>query len=464
MIRDAEVTENGIRLPPEVLGAVLTSKHMFRLIRQGVAVFVLVTYQGIAHGQSGPPSHGENTMTAQEKNRPLVIGKTEISTDVDWVYHVAWSPDSKHFAALGAKGSGDHTVYSVVVYDSTSRRAIQMLPIKRPGSISGDIAFSPDGKYLAAGIGVIALWETHTWQPVREIKGPYERGIVSGGVQSLAFSPDGRSLAVLYESVTWPETVTIATKEEGAAWVNKETASKKDGTYWEKLARGEILSHVSTIMVFDVETAKRTAVQAGIRPTAERAGRFTGNLAYTPNGTSLLASRVEHHHVKPGDHSPRIRTFLEVRDPRSGQIVKEIEGVHVMHITAVAVSPDGRFAATGTETLTKISTLNQPLIDNRDPVRLWDLSTGQLVKEYGPLRGGVKALRFSPNGKVLVSCQNDLENKETVWLWDVQTAQLLERVRTPRSGHEFFGCAISANGRTVAAPILNSIYLIDLQP
>jgi WD40 repeat protein len=134
-----------------------------------------------------------------------------------------------------------------------------------------------------------------------------------------------------------------------------------------------------------------------------------------------------------------------------------------MHITAVAVSPDGRFAATGTETLTKISTLNQPLIDNRDPVRLWDLSTGQLVKEYGPLRGGVKALRFSPNGKVLVSCQNDLENKETVWLWDVQAGQLLERVRTPRSGHEFFGCAVSANGRTVAAPVLNSIYLIDLQ-
>ena len=35
----------------------------------------------------------------------------------------------------------------------------QVLPIKNSGSISGGIAFSPDGKYLAAGIGVIGLWD-----------------------------------------------------------------------------------------------------------------------------------------------------------------------------------------------------------------------------------------------------------------------------------------------------------------
>lgn len=446
----------------------LAPRRSSPFIRLGaVLISALVVAVGAAYGQVDQPSHGEQPMAAQHQ-RQIVTGKEEISTGLDWVYRVAWSPDSRHFAVIGSKGSGDGKIYSVSVYDANTNKVIKTHPIKQPGSIAGDIAFSPDGKYLAAGIGVITLWDAHTWQPVRDIEGPHERRFVGGRVDSLAFSPDGKSLSVLYKSVTWPETVIIRTREEAAVWAKKEEAAKKDGTYSEKLAQGEILSHLPTVMAFDVETKKRSFVQvAGMNPMSGQFGRFTANLVYTVNGQYLLVSRRELHKLKPGEHHQE-ETFLEFRDPHTGQIVKEREGLHAMGLTAIAVSPDGKYVATGTNTLSKTSILNPftknyDLIDNKDPVRLWNLASGEKVMEYGQLRGAVKALAFSPNGNLLVSCQTDLEKKETLWLWDVASGQLIERVTTPRSGHEFFHCAMSPNGRFVAFPVVGTIYLIGLQ-
>src|SRR5262249_304433 len=53
------------------------------------------------------------------------------------------------------------------------------------------VAFSPDGRYLAAGsYGGAGLWDLTTWEP-REL-----RGQPGAGARSVAFSPDGSVLAV----------------------------------------------------------------------------------------------------------------------------------------------------------------------------------------------------------------------------------------------------------------------------
>lgn len=436
------------------------------LIRHGLTVVgaLLVTVHGIAWGQVDRLSTGERSMTAQHQ-RQIVIGKREIPTELDWVYRVAWSPDSKHFAVIGSKGSGDHTIYSVLVYDAKTEKVITALPIKQPGSITGDIAFSPDGKYLAAGIGIITVWDAQVWKWVRDFEGPYARGFVGGSVECMAFNPDSKSIAVLYRSVVWPETLEIRTREEAAAWGQKEAASKKDHTFWEKRAKGEILKRFSTIMAFSVETAQRVFVQRGPDITPDGGGHFTANIAYTSDGQYLVVSRVEHlAETKLKQKTPnRTNSFLELRDSQTGQLVREIPGTHVMEITASAISPDGKLAATGTTTGTRESSVSQPLIDNKDPLRLWNLDTGEKVMEYGPLRGRVMALVFSPDGQLLISCQRDIEKKETMWFWDVASGQLLERVRTPLSGRDFFSCAISPNGRMVAMPVIGHIYLMSLQ-
>jgi WD40 repeat protein len=66
------------------------------------------------------------------------------------------------------------------------------------------VAFSPDGKILAAGggdwdqPGTIKLWDTATWRELGSIK-------TSGEVLCLAFAPDGKSLA----AGGWDKTVTL---------------------------------------------------------------------------------------------------------------------------------------------------------------------------------------------------------------------------------------------------------------
>ena len=423
----------------------------------------------IAQAQLDYPATGEKMMATQTLAQHVSTKTTAISTNLDWAYRVAWSPDSKYFAVIGMEGSGGSTTFSVVVYDASTHKMIQTLPVnaKKPGSLLGDIAFSPDGKYLAAGIGVITLWDAKTWQPVRDIEGPYDRGLVSGGVKSIAFNPDSKTLVVFYDSVVWPETVKILTREEGAALGAKVDAAKKDGTFWEKLSNSKIVSNLGTIMAFDVETKKRLFVQAVPVPTPEKNARFTGNLTYTEDGKYLLSSRIEHRQLERGEPF-RHFTFLEFRDPQTGQIIKEVADPHVMQVTAMAVSPDGKYIATGTDTLSKESTLNTftkgwDLIDNQDPIRLWDIADGKKLMEFGPLRGAVLSLAFSPDGTLLVSCQTDLEKKETVWLWDVKTGEIIERVTTPLSGSEFFACSMSPNGHTIAMPVKGKIYLISVK-
>ncbi len=60
------------------------------------------------------------------------------------------------------------------------------------------VAFSPDGRYLAAGgaAGAVHLIDTTSWQVVRPLEGH------TGLVISVGFSPDGRLLASGSEDMT----------------------------------------------------------------------------------------------------------------------------------------------------------------------------------------------------------------------------------------------------------------------
>lgn len=91
---------------------------------------------------------------------------------------------NKQVIAAGSDGC-------VYVWDLQTRRSLPTLVADEKSSEVSAVAFSPHGRFLAAGCadGNIILWDLSNTQPLRTFPGESMR------IKCLAFSPDGRSLA-----------------------------------------------------------------------------------------------------------------------------------------------------------------------------------------------------------------------------------------------------------------------------
>ena len=114
------------------------------------------------------------------------------------VTSVAFSPDGKTLAAgYGVVGG----VGGVVLWDAAARKRLADEPLAvKEGDVSS-VAFSPDGKTLAAGYGGVGgggggvvLWDAAARKRLAEDP----LAVKEGDVTSVAFSPDGKTLAAGY--------------------------------------------------------------------------------------------------------------------------------------------------------------------------------------------------------------------------------------------------------------------------
>jgi len=69
-------------------------------------------------------------------------------------------------------------------------------------------------------------------------------------------------------------------------------------------------------------------------------------------------------------------------------------------VTSIVISPNGQYVAAGSMDAV---------------VRVWDVSTGQLVKRLRGHRGSVRSVAFTPDGRGLVSGSSD----KTLKFWDL---------------------------------------------
>ncbi len=264
------------------------------------------------------------------------------------------------------------------------------------GNAVVSVAFSPDGRTVAVGDlgGEVGLWDVATGRRTATLA-------EGGSVDSVAFSPDGRILAVgnadgevgLWDVATGRS---IAALAEGPPVDS--VAFSPDGR---TLAVGDL---VGDIGLWDVAT--------GLRIVTLAEGGSVDSMAFSPDGHTLAAGDAD------GDVG-----LWDVATGRS--IVTLAEGAPV---NAVAFSPDGRTLAAG---------------DSGGDVGLWDVATGRSIvtlAEGAP----VNAVAFSPDGRTLAV--GDLVGG--VGLWDVATGR---RTAALAEGGSVDSVAFSPDGRTLAA-------------
>jgi WD40 repeat protein len=144
----------------------------------------------------------DGKLTWYDTDAKKVIRSEEAHTK--WIRGVAASPDRTLLASVA-----DDMVCRL--WDATTGKLARELrghAEKTPngyGSMLFCSAFSPDGKHLATGdkVGKVKVWEVESGKSVAELDAPVmytwdpvQRLHSIGGVRAVAFSPDGKTLAV----------------------------------------------------------------------------------------------------------------------------------------------------------------------------------------------------------------------------------------------------------------------------
>jgi len=260
------------------------------------------------------------------------------------------------------------------------------------------VAFSADGKLLAVGDtnGDIRFYQVSDWQQIFTCKGH------TNWVVSLAFSPDGRILA----SGSADSTVKVWDISTGQCiqtfreYNNTEVWSVAFSPDGKVLASG---SDDHTIKLWNICTGECFKTFYGHTS-------WVCSVAFSKNGQTLLSGSDDH--------------TIRVWNINTSECLKTFHA-HDDGIRSIALSPDEQMVASGSEDHT---------------VRLWSISTGECLKTFHGHSSEVYSVAFSSQGDLLASGNHD----QTVKLWNVDTGECLKTFH----GHSglVFSVAFSSQG------------------
>ena len=351
---------------------------------------------------------GKYKTTTNHEERQITRPINEKSIDNS---AVDWSPDGKSIATAGDP-------MQVTIWDSVSLSIRHQLNQGIRNWGGGNITFSPDSKYLASGLGTVNVWNVADGTLQATLIAPHitTHKPQYRGIESLCYSPDGRMLVVVYSG---DKQIVIAYR----------------------IADGKVAWTYEPQPTLEPQRTKGSSL-------------LTTPLVFTPDGKRVIFSTGE---WSGYDVNLKWLSRILLLDAESGEFLRSIDDIHMNIPTALALSHDGKWVATGTSTGERYQRTNKKThqvvtFENKDPVRIWNVATGKLVREL-PVHSRVWSLAFSQDGKYLFGATRDIN------VWDTESGKM---VQVMKSNPEPMSLALSPDGKRLAAACQNKLLIYEI--
>jgi WD40 repeat protein len=339
------------------------------------------------------------------------------------VQSISFSPDGKHLAS----GSHDKTIK---IWNMESKSLLTTINTEHAGAVLS-VKYSPDGNYLASGSAdkTIKIWSATDYSSeLRNLIGH------TGQINAIDFTPNNTILASGSNDRTikfWD--VTTGTERNISAdhllFVRSVNFSP-DGT---RLVTGgaegsiKIWDMINTSNILNPQTINAHLIEAA-------------SVAYSPDGT-MIASGSYDQTIKIWN-VPEVEKILTLNTDINGKAlafspdssllasgdssiirlwnVTEKIPISVLNLTGhqgivltIAFSSDGKYLASG-----------EGGTGSDFIIRLWDVSSGEKLRNFTGHTARVRSVAFSPNDDLLASGSRD----NTIKLWNVSSGALLKNI------------------------------------
>ena len=304
-------------------------------------------------------------------------------------------PDSSNGNAMMFSSDGSLMVTSLAnqiqIWDATTQQPLRKLSVTEKGAVSA-IAWSPENQdILAIGCyhrergpgedaGYVSLWDITAGKELGRLPGltdlPNISRIMNGDeITELAFSPDGKFLAVGFGSSYYLPSVTRESRPSPLP-----------------------------MKVYHVETGELQHVLYGHT-------HWCRDLEFTGDGATMASCSADGTVILWSTDTWEPIHTLNNPDFRSPEAEQDI----MSSVESVSFSPDGRMLAMGSYEAN---------------IHLWDVESGTHYKTLSGHAACIHSVVFAPDGRTLASGSRD----RSIRLWNVSTCQELFKLNDDQLG------------------------------
>jgi WD40 repeat protein len=319
---------------------------------------------------------------------------------------VALTDGTVHNEIVISKPGGGIDIINLVQAPPSYQHVPVDLPFSGPGVPIASVAFSPSGAKLAIAAEQICLWDI----AAKDCTSTFG----NAKAYSLAFSPDGKTLAVT-EGINSASTYlwNVATGRPAAPLTDPDSTGAYSVAFTHNgklLAVGDGNGHT---YLWDVATRKLSF------KLSDPGSQGVNSVAFSPDD-KLLAVGDGNGHTYLWDVATRKLNF-KLSDPGTKGVM------------SVAFSPDGKLLVAG---------------DNNGHTYLWDVATGKLRFPPLPDPGtrGVASVACSPDNTTMAAAGNN----GSIYIWNVRNGKLLATLADPNKA-VINSVAFSPDGQVLAA-------------